>query len=32
VADEVEFRVVVGHLDVESEVLEWFLLVKGIKQ
>ena len=32
VANKVEFRVVVGHLDVESEVLKWFLLVKGIKQ
>jgi hypothetical protein len=32
VANEVEFRVVVGHLDVESKVLEWFLLVKGLKQ
>ncbi len=31
-ADQVELRVVVGHLDVESESLKWFSLVEGIEQ
>ena len=31
-SDKVEFRVIVSHLDVESEGLGWFILVKGIEQ
>jgi hypothetical protein len=32
VADKVELRVVVSHIDVESESLKWFTVVQGIEQ